>query len=452
MPLTQGQGYLPNAAIAWKQPNGFFYPPAFHSSSLYFDNVDIRHFVIEPLFNPGTFVTNPTAAYQTYCTTGGGTLFNNFTDVDRQTVLLDDDGSLTGLVGTTSVNDDPFFNAPQETSECASNIGIGPEAALQATATAKSSPYEYVTTAMYPDCALSGYSCGQDAKSNPFWNITSTNPQSFGVPLYRQLLVPGEGSGAAITMMGQADYQRSTLTVNNGTYYMDTTVSDSTQLDGGYSNLSVFQAGGKYYVYELFAKPDTKQTFQLYVGKTFNPSDTNQLSMVKVNPIAMPGPTITPLGALPGAWTTLYDSTTGILSITMDMSISSFQTDYTQELASQCGPSSFCALKDNTCGCNLTDNLNDPYQHDLYQQCKADQSGLSPICKFAQKDEKCPAGGCYGFAVTLAPDFSNATSVPPPMAQCLKDSGPFSVPFAVALPSIAGACTYSSAPQGTFCP
>jgi cell migration-inducing and hyaluronan-binding protein len=22
-------GYLPNAAIAWKQPNGFYYPPAF---------------------------------------------------------------------------------------------------------------------------------------------------------------------------------------------------------------------------------------------------------------------------------------------------------------------------------------------------------------------------------------------------------------------------------------
>ena len=33
-------GYLPNAAIGWKQPNGFYYPPAFHSSNLFFDNVD----------------------------------------------------------------------------------------------------------------------------------------------------------------------------------------------------------------------------------------------------------------------------------------------------------------------------------------------------------------------------------------------------------------------------
>jgi hypothetical protein len=54
--------YLPNAAIAWKQPNGFYYPPAFHSKSLFFDKVDIRHFVIEPLFDPelgGPFITDP---------------------------------------------------------------------------------------------------------------------------------------------------------------------------------------------------------------------------------------------------------------------------------------------------------------------------------------------------------------------------------------------------------
>jgi cell migration-inducing and hyaluronan-binding protein len=30
-----GKCYLPNASIGWKQPNGFFYPPAFHSQNLY---------------------------------------------------------------------------------------------------------------------------------------------------------------------------------------------------------------------------------------------------------------------------------------------------------------------------------------------------------------------------------------------------------------------------------
>ncbi|MFX8805541.1 hypothetical protein ABTM67_20525, partial [Acinetobacter baumannii] len=52
--------------------------------------------------------------------------FNNFTDIDRQTELNDDDGSLTGFTQTISVNEDPFFNAPVETSECRSNIGVDP--------------------------------------------------------------------------------------------------------------------------------------------------------------------------------------------------------------------------------------------------------------------------------------------------------------------------------------
>ena len=48
---SAGSCYLPNAAIAWKQPNGFYYPPAFHSQNLMFQNANIRHFLIEPLFN-----------------------------------------------------------------------------------------------------------------------------------------------------------------------------------------------------------------------------------------------------------------------------------------------------------------------------------------------------------------------------------------------------------------
>jgi hypothetical protein len=58
---------MPNAAIAWKQPNGFYYPPAFHSTNLFFNNVEFRHFVIEPLFQPGIFTTDPVAAQKRYC-------------------------------------------------------------------------------------------------------------------------------------------------------------------------------------------------------------------------------------------------------------------------------------------------------------------------------------------------------------------------------------------------
>ena len=60
--------YLPNAAIGWKQPNGFFYPPAFHSTNLFFNNVEIRHYVIDPLFQPNTYKTDFDASKKVYCT------------------------------------------------------------------------------------------------------------------------------------------------------------------------------------------------------------------------------------------------------------------------------------------------------------------------------------------------------------------------------------------------
>ena len=161
--------YLPNAAIGWKQPNGFFYPPAFHSQNLFFDKADIRHFVIQPEFVEGTFKTNQARVAARYCTyptpvdTSVG-LFNGFTDVDRQTVLNDDDGSLTGLIGTPprmkdkpteretiSVNYDGYFDAPIEDVECASDVSNPP--ANFPPGTAKTSPYEYLTTAVYPACA-----------------------------------------------------------------------------------------------------------------------------------------------------------------------------------------------------------------------------------------------------------------------------------------------------------
>ena len=89
-------------------------------------------------------------------------MFDNFTDVDRQTELNDDDGSLTGLshpkryVHTISVNLDPFFSAPVETVECVSGPFIDDTVTpVLPPGTAKTSPYDYVTTAIYPKCMAS---------------------------------------------------------------------------------------------------------------------------------------------------------------------------------------------------------------------------------------------------------------------------------------------------------
>jgi len=79
-------------------------------------------------------------------------------------------------------------------------------------------------------------------------------------------------------MMGQATYQRSTLSVNVGKYYVDTTVGQGTQQASGAAQFSVFQPGQTYYLFLLFSKATTRQTYQIYVGNGFNKNDPSQLS------------------------------------------------------------------------------------------------------------------------------------------------------------------------------
>ena len=109
-------------------------------------------------------------------------MFTGFTDVDRQTELNDDDGTLTGLVGpdaqtglvgSVSVNQDPFFNAPLQTPECLSDVNVTPSNSVTNpklyAGTAVTSPYDYVTTVVFPNCAASGGKCTeQNEPAIPF--------------------------------------------------------------------------------------------------------------------------------------------------------------------------------------------------------------------------------------------------------------------------------------------
>ncbi len=385
--------YLPNAAIAWKQPNGFFYPPAFHSRNLFFGNVDIRHYVIDPLFQApagvapdqnfgqgGTYLTdldgvsvNGTKTVQgvndAYCgylapTPTGSIFFDGFTGIDRQTELNDDDGSLTGLSNsllapvkpnppnplkqTISVNDDDFFTAPVETPECQSNLGVGPPTAVPPAntcsappvsapaASAKTSPYDYVSTVVY-------------ATSDKSWSTNCGNETCYGVPLYRQLLAGVKGTGENsstrewarwfhngcntspqtpqcrwpfIRMAGADISQRNTLTVNNGTYYIETTVPLATQKTEQYNDVAnnfwnAFEGGKTYYVFFLYAKESTRQTYQLYVGNGFDAATDLQAIHMKIPSAALQPNPVAPqpswLKAKP-----LGTDGPGILTVTVD--------------------------------------------------------------------------------------------------------------------------------------
>ena len=515
IPGNQSSGcYLPNAAIAWKQPNGFYYPPAFHSTNLQFDNVDIRHFVIDPLFQApagvtntktcgpthdqscdfgqgGTYLTDNAAVQAQYCVSSAeNEAFNGWTSIDRQTELNDDDGSLTGLVNnvdvtkypprlkqTISVNEDTYFGAPIETAECLSAAGNAagmnntlPQNTTCPTTnaslpppTVKTSPYDYVSTVVYH------YPTAQDAPPSPDlpakWSNTCSNQTCYGVPLYRQYLtgtMDSTGKNATrewqhwyvngcfsaqnqssalcrwpfIRMAGTDIPQRQTMTVNNGAYYLDTTVSYATQSTeplnfGGYTpppnqkriinpatNLNVFTAGQTYTVFFLYAKPSTKQTYQIYVGKDFDTNLNGGLKAVRVNVdgspsfgftnVAIPTPNPDdPFWILPD---TSQVANTGILTVTTNFSSSSV-TDLTPSPAQNlCQPHTFCCPSADGPGVKtVTCNTAGPY-------CRGNLQSSNPIVKanskltaeadyicqnWAMKDLDCPAAGCYGFSFTL---------------------------------------------------
>ena len=133
-------------------------------------------------------------------------------------------------------------------------------------------------------------------------------------------------------MMGENVYQRNTLTVNHGTYYMDTTVSLATQQTPvpnttTPSNFSVFSGGETYYLFFLFAKYDTVQTYQIYVGPGFYIG--TDLSLVRADISSAPiqfTPKAWPQSEGKDLWVRDYDPATGILTVTVDMN--SFKADF----------------------------------------------------------------------------------------------------------------------------
>jgi hypothetical protein len=445
--------YLPNAAIAWKQPNGFYYPPAFHSRNLYFDNVDIRHFVIEPRLEPGTYKTNAGEAQANYCT-WGATMFTGFTDIDRQTELNDDDGSLTGYANTISVNEDPLFTAPVEAFECASDQ------------TAKTSPYDYVTTVVYPGCGLGCGSTGGPSSVEK-WSVDCANPRCHGVPLYRQYLTKPENAAKATPfarMAGQSQAQRSILTANHGAYYIDTAVSEQAQRDAvrGWATdppfLNLFERGKTYYVFLVFAKPSTRQTYQLYVGPNFDDKTWSGLSLARADVTTSPTK-FTP-GAWPQSWTREYDSGTGILTVTIDLA--AFAGSFGDEKPTRCRPFSFCTWNDTAKQCKCALKGGDY----LFSECsEKNAKGEDAICAWAVEDVDCPKGGCFGFGVTLTSgfDYLSGTEEDPrvklsklPAAsrwpRCFPKDKDWNVSFTPAdPPELAGACADAPVLPTQFC-
>ena len=288
--------YIPNAAIAWKQENGFYYPPAFFSRNLIFKNVDIRHFVIEPLFKLNTFNPDYEKIAKRYCTWTDA-IFTPFNDIDRQTVLNDIDGSLTGLVADTtppretlSINEDAFFRAPNVVPERASDKHKGPTK-TGPPATADHQSVRVPNHGHLPGLRLRPGQKAQCGKTNDrrigpltertrsvsrcsggYW--TAEDYKDCGGPNQDNCLKDPLKRPGRITMMGQATGQRSTMTPNHGWYYIDDTIPASQQTGVPQQNgRSVFLSGHTYYVFLIYGNPDSVMDYWMYIGKNIPDED-----------------------------------------------------------------------------------------------------------------------------------------------------------------------------------
>ena len=211
-------------------------------------------------------------------------------------------------------------------------------------------------------------------------------------------------------MAGVNGWQRSVLTANNGEYYIDTTVSKETQLaspdltrPANDRSLNVFGKGQTYYVFFLFAKHDTKQTYQIYVGPDAKEADVKG---VQVSPKGWPidKPEIKDW-ALP--WTKSIKD--GLLTVEVDFNeipdedINPANTKKGASVESEtCKPVSYCRRNEtsNACECN-TEKLS--VLGLLYPDS---QKVCQTTCRdWAVKDLDCPKGGCLGFSFKMGANF-----------------------------------------------
>jgi len=368
------------------------------------------------------------AVKQKYCN-WSPTLFRGYTDVDRQTELSDDDGSLTGNQQTVSVNNDRFFTAPTEEVECESDN------------TAKTSPYDYVTSVVYPSCALTnscclqGYPCDKDPVVR-WWDQACSTEECYGVKMFRQFRINAQEKPSFIRMAGQSRWQRSTLAPNNGKFYIDTTVSAAKQKVAPITQVNEFREGEKYYLFLLYAKKETTQTYQIYVGDGFDIDNAGQLwaTRIKIGNFPFSKPEAE---TWPTEWTKQYAN--GILTVTLNMNFDGFNKNYKNTFQDLCAPSSFCSWTPDdklpnggTCGCNTTGVF--------ATQCGDLNNSHQNVCAaWAQKDVDCPKDGCYGIGFKMAKMTYDVDKRPP--AEDYPKGLPWFRPFVKAEGGIAQSCT-----------
>lgn len=316
-----------DAAIGWKQPNGFYYPPAFaHRASAFL--ADLPEGLPEPEAEDPLntcFSRGPEDRFQTPASRPGSCRHNVFdrtrayikgetanpfgaptvwapdanpltsTPIDFSTILVDLDGTLTGARGrlsgvdrpmpTSSVSRNTFFDAPAQSPECLS-YGV------------QTSPYGFVTTLLAP---IAGPARDGDTHVDvvewsgppPVAGETRPWPLSPMVAIYRQWKLASDapscgaicdgttyGCDRGTFMVGPNVSQAISLTMtippgvdrSDALYFIDTSSGANQPIDCvsgrtlGVMQPATFHPEKSYVLYNLFARPDAISRYALHVG------------------------------------------------------------------------------------------------------------------------------------------------------------------------------------------
>ena len=302
-----------DAAIGWKQANGFYYPPAFdyrRSAFLKSRSDDLNMCLtaapgdfMNLRFQPGGCrhnVVDRTQIYQVgnmealdardLLRQSGPKNELQVGTIDFATILLDLDGTLTGSTSTidgrpspgltTSVSRNRFYDAPSQSPECLA-YGV------------QTSPYTFVSTVMgeLREAPSSEHNVilrgGDKAKwaGSPAvaiyrqWKLAEDEKSEKEKPC-SQVCGGDQYACPRASFMGMANlHQPSYLTMTEpqgvgkaqtgGLYYIDTASGDQAlscvKGNGGFTP-GRFSGGQSYVLYNLFPQRDSRTTYQLFVG------------------------------------------------------------------------------------------------------------------------------------------------------------------------------------------
>lgn len=428
---------IPNAAIGWKQTNFFYYPPAFAFKESAFDALSQRHNVLDQ----NKLYTKPMMKVGGAITTGD-VLGLGATSVDATTILNDLDGTLNGLVAsldgknpsnkgmqTSALSVNKFYDAPNTVEQCAS---VGTE----------TNPNTFVSTVI---SQLSGPP-GGSVWTKGSWSGAGAKGLAPAVAVYRQSYVgqddpncrssessvcsPGNSNccSRGTYFAGAGIGQSPGLTMNTGTYYVDTNSGrlPNNSYPTNKADPATFETGNSYVLYNLYGNSGTQVTYQLYVGKSFlsgnftwvtvdphTQQGTGQLQVKSVSgagnyPLqttgCVPSASTSPMGSS----TACYDSTTGVLTVTLVHD----KAGYTPDLASvadACYPNNLCQINGKGNACDVNPSVNGDLKGQVGEICQYWVTRTSTEVKDTSGKvylNDCPSGGCLGFAFTLPSGFT----------------------------------------------